>query len=220
MVRKNCDRAGCVDVFRSYLVADAVFAGDLEMPVLQPTFQVPRRMPPFSQAIAKRDRKLWVHFFEDDSKFERIWNNPKRYLDILGGFEGIIAPDFSIYRDMPLVMQYWNIYRSRAIAHALQSRGCDVIPNLRFGDRRTWDTCTLGIPSDSTVAVGSHGSLRDRDDRRYFKEGLDYVIGKVRPRTVVVYGAAPDSIFGSIRNKGIEVVSFESVFSGTRKKGF
>lgn len=218
MSKQNHKRPGCVDVFRSYLVNDASFAGDLEIPVIHPTTVVPKRIAPFSQAISAKDRNLWVHFYEDDVKFERVWNNPKRYLEILSGFEGVIAPDFSVYRDMPLVMQFWNIYRSRAIAHALQSRGVAVIPNLRFGDRRTWEACCLGISKRSVIAVGSHGNIKNVEDRRHFTDGLDYVSNRIEPCAIVFYGSTPDSILRKLQGAGIATVSFESTFSQSRKR--
>ena len=78
-----------------------------------------------------------MHCYEDDAAFERLWSRPERYLPILKRYAGVIAPDFSLYRDMPLVMQQWNVYRSRAIAHWLQENGIPVIANVRWGDRRT-----------------------------------------------------------------------------------
>ncbi len=218
MALKNSERSGCVDVFRSYLVTDAIFAGELEIPALQPVNELPASIKPFSQALSSNKADTWVHFYEDDAKFERIWNNPKRYLKALSRFEGVISPDFSLYRDMPLVMQYWNIYRSRAIAHALQSLGMSVIPNMRFGDSRTWDVCCLGIPHDSVISVGSHGNLKCVNDRRCFTQGLDYVVSKVHPRAIVVYGSAPESIFGKHKEDGIEIVAFPSEFARTHEK--
>ncbi len=60
--------------------------------------------------------------------FERIWTTPNKYLPIIKKFRGVITPDFSVYRDMPLVMQQWNIYRSRAIGHWLQEKRCNGYP--------------------------------------------------------------------------------------------
>jgi hypothetical protein len=217
MVKNNHLRSGCIDVFKSYLVKDAIFAGDLEIPTLKPASNLPTEMKPFSQAISSKERHIWVHFFEDDVKFERIWNNPKRYIKILSEFDGVISPDFSLYRDMPLVMQYWNIYRSRAIAHALQSIGTSVIPNIRFGDQRTWKACCLGIPTNSIIAVGSHGNIKNTEDRKSFSEGLDYVVKTIRPNTIIVYGAAPKSIFDTYSNRGIRIIVFASEFSLTHR---
>lgn len=134
----NCDNKGCEDVFNSYLVSRAYYEGSLEFPVIQPTDSVPDRLVAFSKAISSRDHDQGVHFFEYDYQFERVWRNPRRYLSILKRFKGVILPDFSLYRDMPLCMQTWNIYRSRAIGTWLQDNGVDVIVNMRFGDERTF----------------------------------------------------------------------------------
>lgn len=83
MTRYNCDRSGCVDVFRASIVETAEYAGDLEIPALHPVDMLPDEMTPFSQAISSGRRRGWVHFFEDDVKFERVWNSPGRYLRIL-----------------------------------------------------------------------------------------------------------------------------------------
>ena len=66
---------------------------------------------------------LLFQIYEDDYRFERIWRNPRQYLNVLKRYNGVILPDFSLYRDMPLVMQLWNIYRSRAIGFWLQLNG-------------------------------------------------------------------------------------------------
>lgn len=213
MIKENMNRAGCKDVFRSWLVRDARFDGLLEMPILAPEHEVPSELLPFSQALASNKKSVWIHFYEDDSKFERIWNSPKRYIQMLERYEGVISPDFSVYRDMPLVMQFWNIYRSRAIAHALQSVGVRVIPNVRFGDKRTWDACCAGIPHHSVIAVGSHGNMKNSEDRNCFKEGLQYLARRLEPSVVVVYGSAPDDVFLPLKNDGVKVVSFASRFA-------
>ena len=38
------------------------------------------------------------------------------------------------------------------------------------------------------------------------------------PKTIVVYGTAPDCIFKPYKDIGIEIVSFESQFSKSRKQ--
>ncbi len=92
--------------------------------------QKPIKLVAFSKAISSKEVDSWIHFYEDDNAFERIWNTPNKYLLIIKRFKGVITPDFSVYRDMPLVMQHWNIYRSRAIGYWLQENGVPVIPNI------------------------------------------------------------------------------------------
>lgn len=218
MTKNNCKRSGCVDVFRASLVSDATFAGAQEIPVISATDALPSEMQPFSQAMSSRTKRGWVHFYEDDVKFERIWNNPERYIEALSAFDGVITPDFSIYRDMPKVMQEWNIYRSRAFGYALQRARNNVIVNLRFGDERTYETACLGIPKRASFAVGSHGNLKDPDDRRYFSAGLDYAVQKIEPRVIIVYGSAPERIFEKYAHRGIRILPFESTFAQKHEK--
>ena len=150
----NNTRSGCKDVFRSFLVRNATYDGNLEMPCIKSTDAIPNKLTVFSKAIRSKDFNSFVHFFEDDVEFERIWNAPNRYLPILRKFDGVITPDFSIYRDMPLVMQEWNTYRNRAIGHWLQENGITVIPNIRFSDERSYAFCCDGISKGGTIAVG------------------------------------------------------------------
>ena len=119
---------------------------------------------------------------------------------------------------MPLVMQQWNTYRSRAIGHWLQENGIPVIPNVRWGDERTYDLCCAGVPRNSTIAVGSHGCIKLLQERPYFINGLDYAVQKLRPVIVIVYGTAPDYIFDKYREQGIEIMQFDSVYMATHRK--
>lgn len=119
---------------------------------------------------------------------------------------------------MPLVMQQWNIYRSRAIGHWLQSNGASVIVNTRWGDERTFDTCCIGAPKFSPIAVGSHGCIKLLSDRSVFIHGLDYVISKLRPNAIIVYGSAPNTIFEKYRAMGITILQFDSDYKNAHKK--
>ncbi len=210
MSKVNSTRSGCKDVFRAFLVRDAQFDTELEIPCIAPEPSLPERMIPFSKAVSSKDYQQWVHFYEDDVEFERIWNNPERYLPILKRFQGVISPDFSLYRDMPLVMQQWNTYRGRAIGHWLQANGVPVIPNVRWGDERTYELCCAGVPRRSTIAVGSHGCIKLVREREFFKRGLDYAVKALRPQTIIVYGTVPDAIFDEYRNAGIRIIQFDS----------
>ena len=150
--------------------------------------------------------------------FERLWNQPSKYLPILKKFKGVISPDFSVYRDMPLVMQQWNIYRSRAIGHWLQENGIPVITNVRWSDQRTYDLCCTGAPHNSIISVGSHGGIKLVREREFFIKGLDYVISKLQPKTIIVYGTAPDEIFSKYRDAGINILQFDSDYMIAHRK--
>lgn len=213
MSRINSQRKSCIDVFNAFLVTLATYAGIFEFPCIKATYDIPNKLISFSKCISCKDHNQWVHFYEDDHLFERIWRKPQKYLDILKRYNGVILPDFSLYRDMPLVMQLWNIYRSRAIGFWLQVNGVKVIPNLRFGDRRTYRICCDGIEKHCIIAVGSHGNLKIVQDREIFLNGLDVVVKKLQPVAIVVYGAAPEKYFKKYIDAGIRIVQFDSSYA-------
>lgn len=218
MSKINSQRKCCKDVFNAFLVAFATYAGVFEFPRIKPTYYIPNRVIAFSKAISCKDYNQWVHFFEDDYLFERIWKNPEKYLDILKRYNGVILPDFSLYRDMPLAMQIWNIYRSRAIGHWLQKNGIKVIPNIRFGDRRTYRICCDGIQKHCVIAIGTHGNLKLLEDREIFLKGLDIIVNRLEPIVIVVYGAAPEKYFKKYEKLGIQIVQFDSNYATSHKE--
>ena len=217
MSRINSQRKCCKDVFNAFLVMFATYAGFFEFPKIRPTHYIPNKIIAFSKAISCKDYNQWIHFYEDDYLFERIWRCPTKYLDILKRYKGVILPDFSLYRDMPLAMQIWNIYRSRAVGHWLQRNGIKVIPNIRFGDRRTYHICCDGIEKHCVIAIGTHGNLKTIEDREIFLKGLDVIVKKLEPTVIVVYGSAPDKYFNKYRELGIEINQFDSNYAISHK---
>lgn len=119
---------------------------------------------------------------------------------------------------MPLCMQIWNTYRGKALAYWLQDKGVEVIPNVRWGDERTYELACLGVEKYKTIAVGTHGCIRTVEGRNMFIAGFDYVIDKLKPQTVIVYGNMPDRIFSLAKKQGVKLMQFESEFSLSHSK--
>ena len=119
---------------------------------------------------------------------------------------------------MPYVMQLWNIYRSRAIGFWLQVNGIKVIVNIRYADRRTYHCCCDGISKHCVIAIGTHGTIKNNKDRRLFCEGLDIIVKKLQPSTIIIYGKAPDYIFNKYKQSGIQIIQFDSEFASSRKE--
>ena len=44
------------------------------------------------------------------------------------------------------------------------------------------------------------------------------MVSRFSPHTIIVYGAAPDDIFGQYAKRGIDIIPFESEFSKSRKR--
>ena len=146
-----------------------------------------------------------LHFFNYDYIFDGkygIWNALIRGVEFergfnlkkLEGFDCIIAPDFSLYLDMPLAWQIWNVYRSRVVVYALQELGYKVIVNARWTDVASYEFCFEGIEEKSIVAVGSYGCSNKLEDRKLFDSGLVELIKRVKPDAIVIYGTITDSM--------------------------
>lgn len=67
------------DVLNSFLVENAEYEGCFELPKLKTSALLPEKVITFSKAIDRKfkDFDCFVIFYEDDEKFERLWNNPK-----------------------------------------------------------------------------------------------------------------------------------------------
>lgn len=208
------------DVFHSYLVDGAEFTNELELPILKTNEVIPKKLIRFSDAFGTKnnDFNQFVHFYEHDSKYERLWNNPKAYLEKLKKFDGVITPDYSLYREMPLCMQQWNTYRSRSLGFWLSKNGVPIIPNVRWGDERTYDFCFGGVEKNSTVAIGTHGCIKKVEDKYYFKLGFKEMLNRLTPKTVLVFGKTPDDIFEEFYNSNFEIIQYESEFSLSREQ--
>lgn len=143
MTKYNCFRKDCMDVLHSYLVHDARYEGELEIPVIEPESAIP------TIGLYLLQKRLIL-------------------MIIINGFIFIKMIVNSLYRDMPLVMQAWNTYRGKALGHWWQSNGLTVLPNVRTGDERTYNFSCSGIKPGGTACVGSYGCLRFSKERNCF----------------------------------------------------
>ena len=55
-------------------------------------------------------------------------------------------------------------------------------------------------------------------DRVFFINGLDHAVNTLHPKTIVVYGTAPDTIFGKYKNAGIRLLQFDSNYMIAHRK--
>ena len=189
------------EVFKNFLYENATYSGYIEMPIVHSSNLLPNKLIPFSKAYSTKDYEQWVCFYENDEKFLRVWNNPKKYLPILRKFYGVISPDFSVQRNMPLQKQVEAIFNGRILGHWWQQNGIEVIANIRFNDSRTYEYAFEGIFPNSNVAIGSLGCIKKLEERKFFEEGLAEMIHTLKPKNLIVYGALPQAVFGKYKNK-------------------
>lgn len=212
MSKLNKDKKSCKDVFNSFMLSHADYVGNLEIPTIDCNNSEPTELIPFSKINRSDSFKKWVHFYEYDYIIERIWNHPNKYIEKLRQFEGVITPDFSLYRDMPLIMQLSNIFRSRMVGRWLQDEGIDVIVNIRYGDKRTYKTSCLGVCKHSSIAIGTYGSMKDSANRKILEDGLPYVINAIQPRSIIIYGTTSKRINELCKKHNIKLIVFQSEF--------
>ncbi len=214
------------DVFGAFLVENAQFSkGKYDMPVVRSNIdELPTSLFSY-QKVGKKKLDLpprtALHFYNYDYIFDGnhgIWNALIRGIEFeqgfslkkLEGFDCIIAPDFSLYLDMPLAWQIWNIYRSRVVVHALQELGYRVIVNARWTDETSYEYCFEGIEKGSIVAVGSYGCSKALADRKLFESGLEEMISRVKPTAIIIYGSITDSMKTILEKHNLKYIVFRS----------
>lgn len=176
-----------------------------QMPVIKNDGFVPNRLIGFNYAKSSKDKDCGIHFFVDDYQFERIWNYPEKYVDILSGYECILSPDFSLYMDMPMPMKIWNIYRSRQIGAYYQRCGIKVIPTVSWAEAETFQFAFKGIEKGSIVATSTIGVKEDADALKIWRAGMDAMIDEIHPSIILCYGGKLDFDY-----RGIEVKYYDN----------
>lgn len=170
-----------------------------QMPVIKNNGFIPQDLIGFNYAKTSEEKNVGVHFYVDDYQFERVWNAPEKYVEILMEYDCILSPDFSLYMDMPMPMKIWNIYRSRFIGAYYQSKGIRVIPTISWAEKETFAFCFKGIPKGSIVSVSTIGVKRDEDALQVWKDGVAEMIRQIEPSTILVYGGELDYDYGDIK---------------------
>ncbi len=210
------------DVFELWKLKGAYFAGKYEMPIVKGTSLVPEAIVPFS--ICEEERKpacKSVHFYEYDEEFCDILANRREFtkkLKTLRRFQSVILPDHSVYRDFPLAMQIGQVFKSRAAGNFLRQHGINIIPNVRWGDERTYEFAFDGIEKNATIAVGAQGGYRDKEASYYFEEGFVKMVDVLIPATILIYGSISSDLQRICEMRNIKTVSFPTEISKRRKR--
>lgn len=138
-------------------------------------------------------KNTWVMFYEWDWKFMRYWQYPKRYAKFLETFGGVITPQFSVYLDAPPATQLYSVYRSRWLGAYWESLGIKVIPDVCWGDEKSWDFCFSGIPKNSIISIGGQfGSEPSVAVDYYWDTGFEKMCDIIDPIAILYYGAKKD----------------------------
>lgn len=187
------------------------FASDLErvgsegVPVLKPEVGLgaPRALTRFDRWRSHtRPKETAIHFYAQDDKLRSIANDPLRFIGRLSGFHSVISPDFSLYREMFPHQRIGHTVLSRQVGAVFQQHGIRVIPNVRWSSPGDFEFCFEGIAQGSIVAISTHGCSQNADDLTMMREGLEALLDRLCPRTILVHGSRSPKIFGDLEDRG------------------
>ncbi len=155
---------------------------------------VPDWIVPYRQQVrTNRDlNRGAVHFFIDDYRFEGVWHRPNRAVKGLKKYKMLLTPDFSLYRDWPIMLQMWNTYRSRWVGCFWQSRGFTVIPTVSWSSAESYTFCFAGLPKRGIVAVSALGvNMASSIEHHLFVAGFQAMVQRLQPVIVLSCGRLP-----------------------------
>lgn len=143
----------------------------------------------FNYAIGcKHPEDKICHFYLDDYQFERVWNDPNRYVPILKRFKAVLSPDFSMYADFPMAVQIFNQYRRQWCGAYWQENGINVIPTVCWSTPDSFEWCFDGIPENSLVCISTVGSFRSRQTKEAWLKGYRKALEVLHPSEILLFG--------------------------------
>lgn len=183
--------------------------GEYGIPQIELTLYKGSEFIPFNYAKSCKDKAgKGVHFFIDDYQFNRLWNAPDRYIDMLSEFDCVMSPDFSTYTDFPKSIQIYNHYRKHWVGAYLQMHGIDVIPTISWSNNESFERCFDGEPINGVVAVSSVGCMNSKKRKELFMAGYREMINRLHPETIIFYGQIPEECTGNI----VQIKAFQEKY--------
>ena len=187
------------------LIDSSRLDGFYQMPIIRKVYFIRDVLIGFNYMLTSKNKNVGIHCFIDDYQFERLWSSPQEYVEKIAEYDCFLSPDFSLYMDMPMAMKIWNIYRSRLIGQFLQDCGVCVIPMISWAEPETFTFCFDGIEPGGVVAVSTIGVKREENSFHIWKQGMDEMIKRIRPQTILCYGGEVEYDY-----KGVPVVYYEN----------
>lgn len=193
------ERHRTFDTYKIDLFDPTRCEGKYQIPIIENDNYIPKRLIGFNYAMSSKEHNVGLHFYLDDYQFERLWNSPDEYIDVLEQYECMLSPDFSLYTDMSFSNKIWNVYRSRLIGQYYQDCGIKVIPTISWAEKETFEFCFDGIPKGSVVSISTIGIKKSDEAFDIWKDGVDEMIKRIEPSAILVYGGKVDYDFKDIK---------------------
>ena len=181
-----------------------------EYPIVIGTQKIPEHLVLFGKENKSKNLKdasnRSIHFFQHDYLFEptiRSESKSTSRLEVFKKYQSVILPDCSIYTNLPLPVQQYQTYKSRAFGIFLSDNGVNVIPSVRWGDKYSWDFCFSGLMRNSLLAVGTLSALGTSEDKGNFHAGFLEMVNRLEPAALIIYGELPEEEILLCHDKGI-----------------
>ena len=180
-----------------------VGTGEYRIPVIQPVteYDTSTRWIPYHyiNECKKDPTKLGIYFYIDDYRFEALWNAPDKYINRLRQYRYVLAPDFSVFTDMPKALQIYNHYRKHWLAAYWQMNGINVIPTITWGLPQSLQFCLDGEPTNSIISTSTKWMFRGNKDLvDTYWDDWDIVMERLQPKLVLLHGIVPDKLKGKV----------------------
>ena len=169
------------------------------------------------QDVVEESKDIAMSFYCNDPGFTPILGNPKGYLEKLKKYGMVVGMDASPYDNMPLVVQKSQIFLNLAITFYYGLNGIKIIPNVRLGNDDTLSSLDA-YPSGTLISIGTNGFTWKLKNRDIFKKQVDFIVAKLRPSGIIVYGPASDYIFSRAIELEIPIYQYDSYTMIENKK--
>ena len=215
------------DVFLAKKLKDANFnTGFYQIPEINDVqIEKPEGLILWSNRHKCKNRENYgLIFYEYDCKFDGkdgIYNLLKygseedidELISELEQFAFVVCPDYSVYGNFPNYKQIEALSKSREVGYILSTYGIKVVVNYRATYEWTYELALTGICYNGIISVGTLGCLKDKESKSLLKDSIEAIVNYIKPRTIIVYGYAPNNIFAIAKDNGAEIWQFDSEIS-------
>lgn len=136
-----------------------------------------------------------VHFFVDDYRFIKYFENYEKYISQLKQYKFVLTPDFSLYADMPIWKQIESIGKNRWCGAYWQSQGLTVIPTISWSLHSSYEFCFKGVEKGGIVAIGMIGA---KNSKLRFLRGYNRMLEELTPSKIICLGTPFPEMEGNI----------------------
>jgi|LSQX01.1.fsa_nt_gb hypothetical protein len=205
------------DNFQAFLVESAEFTNNENYPIIEEwmiSAEFPKKIVPFNKIDKiKNIEDYYICFYCRDEDFTRIKRNPRKYLKMFQKSQGIIGFDYSVYTDMPKVVQKNQMYDNLALTYYYGTNGIKIIPNIRYGIDELTEEFLMAIPKKKLIAIGTYGFIKTIDEQNIWFDNLLRIIERLEPYGIVIYGTLPKDLQRWLKLYNIKFKIYESFHS-------